>query len=242
MSRLCYPKSIFLLTPLLLAGQAHAASYIETFTTASSNNVGHNHADIGWQAHIGTTATDNSSNTGNSGGFVVVPADYAAKANTSPIGMAWTSEFAPFDRSLNEISTLSFISNNNNSAGTMRFAVRIESTWYVTNQVFTHAGGGGQTSWATKGELEQFNFTSQASAWRTLDFVVNSSLAVGSPLSSDLPAGNLTAAGILIENNTDIVRYDDFQIIQIPEPTLPLLGGLGLIGFSLLRRRNRASL
>ncbi|RYD37863.1 MAG: PEP-CTERM sorting domain-containing protein [Verrucomicrobiaceae bacterium] len=242
MFRISLPKIVVFLAPLLVAGHSNAASYIETFTTSSGSNVGHNHADIGWQAHIGTTATDNGSNTGNSGGFVVVPADYAAKANTSPIGLAWTSEFSPFNRTENEISTLSFISNNNNTAGTMRFAVRIENTWFVTSQTFTHAGGGGQSSWATKGELEQFNFTNQASAWRTLDFAVDSTLAVGSAISSDLPAGNLTAAGILIEGNTDIVRYDDFQIIQIPEPAAPLLGGLGLISASLFRRRNKASL
>lgn len=233
------PRSIFqlLVLPLSLIASTgvQAASYIEDFTVAGTSNVGHN--GVGWQAHIGTGGTDNSANTTNAGGFVVVPSDYAAKANNSPIGLAWTNEFAAFDRSVEEITTLSFVSNNNNNVGTMRFAVQIGTTWYATNQTFTHAGGGAASTWATTGEIETFNFTTVAAAWRMLNFTPNSTLSLGAVLSSDLPSGNLNAAGILIEGNTDIVRYDNFQINQVPEPSAAVLSSLSLLGLAVRRKR-----
>lgn len=216
--------------------------YTETFpNTAGNNNRPHNHSEVGWQAHIGSGATANSSNTGNSGGFVVPDSvgGYGAKANTGSVGIAWTTEFAPINMSLTEITSLSFRSNNNNASDVMRFAVRIDSQWYVTTQAFTHAGGGIYNDWSGA-ENEVFNFTTNAASWQLLNFTTGTggTLSTGAVLSSALPTGTLSAAGIYLESNTGVVRYDDFTINVVPEASASALVVAGLAGIAFRRRRS----
>jgi len=217
--------------------------YSETFpNTAGNNNRPHNHSEVGWQAHIGAGATANSSNTGNTGGFVVPDSvgGYGAKANTGNVGIAWTNEFTSINMSLTEITSLSFRSNNNNASDVMRFAVRIDSQWYITTQTFTHAGGGIYNDWSVA-ENEVFNFTTNAASWQLLNFIPGTpggTLSTGGVLSSALPTGTLDAAGIYLESNSGVVRYDDFTINVVPEPSAAALVVAGLAGVALRRRRS----
>lgn len=237
-------RKFFLLLPFVILPwnslSAAVVYYSESFpNTAANNNRPHNHAEIGWQAHIGSGATANSSNTGNSGGFVVPDSvsGYGAKANTGSVGIAWTTEFAPINMSLTEITSLSFRSNNNNASDVMRFAVRIDSQWYVTTQSFTHAGGGIYNDWSGA-ENEVFNFTTNAASWQLLNFTAGSTLSTGAVLSSALPTGTLSAAGIYLESNSGVVRYDDFTINVVPEPSAAALVFAGFAGSTLRRRRS----
>lgn len=236
---------------------SQAASYIESFPNSTGGNLGHNNAAIGWKAANGSLATDTSTNAGNgSGGFLISnvngaggTAGYGAKAGnvnggtSNPYGLAYTDEVATLNISTSDITSISFQSRNTNANDIFRIVIGLDTgsgtQWYATNTTFTSASG---TTWGG----HNFSFVTTGSEWRALTFTPGSSLALGSTLGSSLPAGTLTSAGLFLSGSSggdlaDVMRYDEFTINYIPEPSAAALGvlafGLGALG----RRRGQGS-
>ena len=203
-----------------------------------------------WQTFNTSSATDASAGTDFGGGFVINAqagldgaVGYLSTVNTS-IGLTFTDEFAPINRSVTEIASLSLASNNSNTAGSFRFAIRIDvggtPTWYATDATYSQIDGGIFNNFPTNGEIKTFTFTTEATAWRELTFTSGSTLSLsGTTLDDPLPMGNLTAAGFYKNAATSTMRLDNFEIAVIPEPsTYALVAGV-LALLVCLRRRSQ---
>ena len=228
---------------LTASTSAQTVHYSETFPRGATADI----ATVGWQTHVGSTAIDRSSNTAFGDGFVVAS---SAGIGTDPgflitsnldLNLTWTNEFSPL--SLGSIVSFSIFSASTFNSGASinhRFAIRVDTTWYATDEVFNDSVS--SATFTSPQELT-FAFTLAAAEWRPLTMVAGDTLELGaSTLGSDLSGGKLTAAGILTDitggDGTVRVRLDDYSITAIPEPNaLALL--LGAAAFSLcLGRRS----
>ncbi|RYD38791.1 MAG: hypothetical protein EOP87_00795 [Verrucomicrobiaceae bacterium] len=242
---------------LALASVSHAAStYQETFPHPGGGNI--SHTDVGWTAVYGSSATDGSANTTNnaSGGFVVsnLGAGYGAKTTFSnSYGLAYTTEVfspsAPITTA--DITSISFLARNSAATDRYRIVLAIDvagtTEWYASNAFFTTTAG----AWADGAQLQQLAFTTAASDWRNMT-VTTSALSVSdSTLGAALPSGTLIAAGLFLSGNSgtagtsggahaNTMRYDDFTVNVVPEPSAAMLGVMGasLLAF---RRKQRPS-
>jgi hypothetical protein len=232
--------ALFLVGPLAAQTSIH---YQETFSGFTTNQA---FSIYGWSAHAGPAASDRSGNvfTGSNDGQFVSPgtgpdstAGYGAKtfATTGRTAIEWTAEFAPVSTDL--VSSISFQTRNDSSANIQRVAIRIDTTWYVSSTTFSSPTS---TAW----QQHTLTFTTDASAWLSLDFVPGSSLNTGVVLTSDLPSGNLTAIGLFNPTHTNTYRFDDVTLttLAIPEPsTFAALGGAAALVCAVFLRRRRAS-
>lgn len=73
----------------------------------------------------------------------------------------------------------------------------------------------------TKAELKTFTFSTNASDWQILNFTSGTSMSLGSVLSSDLPAGDITAFGLYTNYKTKTFRFDTYEIQADPIPEPP---------------------
>jgi hypothetical protein len=83
----------------------------------------------------------------------------------------------------------------------MRIAVRVDGLWYVTTKTFNDPG---TQTWTAQ------SFTNAGTQWAPLDI---SNLVRGNPIDGGLPAGDVTAVGLLANIDGDKVRIDEFEII-----------------------------
>jgi len=240
---------------LALASVSHAAStYQETFPHPGGGNI--SHTDVGWTTVYGSAATDGSANTTNNanGGFVVsnLGAGYGAKTTfSSSYGLAYTTEIISNTITTADITSISFLARNSAASDRYRIVLAIDvagsTEWYASDAFFTTTAG----AWADGAQLQQLAFTTAASSWRSMT-VTTSALSVSdSTLAAALPSGNLIAAGLFLSGNNgtagtsggghaNTMRYDDFTVNVVPEPSAAMLG---LMGASLLafRRKQRPS-
>jgi hypothetical protein len=236
---------------------ASVVVYSELFPNTTTGNAAF--SSVGWQAHYDATAVIQSN--GTAGGAVVsnvVGIDgnggYGAKTATGTVGLHWTTEFGTIDRSVNDLSQVTFFLNNANGADLIRVAVRIDSantpgntaddTWHASSATFTHSGGAGTappttTSFPLNGGLKTFTWTTDAADWRDLTFTSGSALSLGAVRASSLPSGAVTGAGLFNQSNAGVIRFDNFQISQVPEPTS--LGAAAIAVGGLLARRRRVA-
>lgn len=243
-----HPHILLLAVSLAATSSVYAQTvvYTETFPHSGSGNQPVN--TVAWQTYNTSSATNLSGNSAFANGFIISsqngidgnPGDLST--TFQGIGLTFTDEFTSINRSVTEIATLSFATNNANTTDTYRFAIRVDvegtPTWYATNATYSQITGGASTNFPTNGETKTFTFTTDASAWRELTFSAGSTLSLsGTTLTDPLPMGNLTAAGIYNDLNTAALRWDNFQIAVIPEPTTYALvvGALALL--VCLRRR-----
>lgn len=148
----------------------------------------------------------------------------------------WTDEYT-VDRSTNNVTQISWYQGNETKTDQDRVAIRIGSDWYVSTQIFNQSTDiGSANDFKTKAVQKTFTFSTNASDWQTLNFTSGTSMSLGSVLSSDLPAGNITAFGLYTDYKTKTFRFDTYEIQadSIPEPAA--LGLLGLGGLLLLRK------
>jgi hypothetical protein len=216
--------------------------FFENFNHTTGQNTPPNH--IGWSAHYDTTAIDSSatnnrwflasgSGAGRSGiGFL---ADIPSPSAT--IGIGWTTK--PGLIATDMIAELTFWLNNNQEADKVRVAVQIDGLWYASEQEFGVTGDGRVfNNWSTA-EKKTFEWTHDASAWRSLTFIPEQTLSLaGGTLQEDLPQGTITAFGFYSGVNAGAVRIDDFSILLVPEPSVGV-SLLGLAWLGLFRRRRR---
>jgi len=242
------PSFRTLLAGLVLTTSSYGAvsHYLETFPDSTGGNI--SHGSVGWYTYYDATAINATNNAANEtgGGFVLSNINgvggtggYGAKANSNPYGLSYTTEFAPLNRSLTEISNISFYSRNASSTDLFRVVIGLDAggttQWYASNATYNNTTGG--AGFGDSGQLHTLAFTSAASSWRALTFTPGTglSLAAGT-LGADLPVGNLIAAGLFLSgaggaDHAGTMRYDNFNIDVVPEPSALAFGvfGAGLL-------------
>lgn len=247
-------KTLFAGLALTMTSHGAVSHYLETFPDPTPGNI--SHGDVNWKAYYGTTAIDATANNvnGTGGGFVLSnivgvggTQGYGAKADSNPFGLSYTTEFAPVNRSLTEISSISFYSRNVDAGDLFRIVIGLDvggtTQWYASDATYKNTTGG--AGFGTNGELHTLNFTNAASAWRALTFTPSSVLSLGATtLGANLPGNNLVAAGLYLSgstggNHAGTMRYDNFNIDIVPEPSALALGALGT-GLLAFRRGRRA--
>jgi len=244
--------------PALIAFLALPASsqavvlYTENFlnpTPASAKNFG----SVGWLAHTGSTAIDRTSTSavGSSDPAVIWTsvgrgsgAGYGFGALGGNVALYWTTEPGPV--ALASITSLTFFSNNSSTTNGLKFALRLDNNtpgdtsddfWVVSTQTFNSTSSGSSGNWATNSAQEILNFDASAALWTNLTFTAGSTLsAASSARTSDLPGGNVTAFGIYAPTGGN-VRFDDYTINVVPEPSAALLFSGALASLCLRRRR-----
>lgn len=233
------------LSAVLISSAPAAVIYTEDFNPTFDTNP-KSFSAVQWRAHRGGTAEDVSGVTTspyivtNSAGVGGV-AGIGARTASGDIGIAWTDEFSPV--LLADLVSISFRSNNNLTTDLSRMAIGIDVggsvQWFATADTYgrNSATAGTSGNFGTNGELENFTFTTAASAWRLLTFAPGASLVLGGAAVSDLPAGTLVGAGVLTESNAETLRFDRFQIETVPEPSAFGAGALALACSMVLRRR-----
>lgn len=129
----------------------------------------------------------------------------------------------------------------NTDSNETRFAIEIENEgWFVTTESWTNAIGGASDFQNDALKIE-FGFTTDGSAWRTLNpdpndgsFVFSGDQSANA-LGSSLPAGDIIAAGVYMDNPSGGNRFDDFTVVPEPSTYVALLG-LAALGFVFFRR------
>lgn len=207
-----------------------------TAATLGSSTV----ASLGWNANYTPTGTNVIVSSG--GEYVAyrpsapttnaLPAVNSGTANTDPdwgffgvnstgVGgapnIAWTSEYT-IRQSSYDFNTLVFSwhQGDASSADNCRLAVQINGDWYVTTNIFsTPAMSAG--NFPADGVKETYQFTRTNTAWMSLDFTPNSSLVLGSMLTTNLPNGDITAFGWFTASAAgDNLRFDTLEIDAVP--------------------------
>ena len=251
------PSFRVLVLTLPLVSSAHAATtYKETFPNSGGSNA--SHTSVGWFASYSTNATDGSGNIVNNanGGFVVsnLAAGYGAKTTSgSTYGLAYTTEVTANNITTTDITGITFLARNAVITDRFRVVIAVDVAgdiqWYASDAFFTTSAG----TWTggSGAELQTLPFTLNASNWRMLTYAPDNMLAVSdSTLTSDLPIGNVGAVGLFLSGNNDgeggtsggahqgTMRYDDFTVNVIPEPSTAILGTLGVLALAFRKRRH----
>ena len=249
--------------------------YRETFGGPASGNT--NFAFVGWSGYWSPTAqTDdgvvspvNNFGVGNSLGIPTnltnVNAGIEARTNGFPFAsgfmavsnniLTYTTEYT-VNPSLWNIGSISFYSGNTsntfpNGMPGYRIAVQIDGNWYASSQLLVQNNNiAAAANFNTSGQKLIFNWTTSASAWLSLSFTPGTTLALGSPVGSDLPADPITAFGLYSDPsvNTNGIpgvatrRWDTYEIdgTVIPEPSSLALALIGLGTLLGLCRRRKA--
>ena len=224
--------------------------YTETFDKGvGGNDAGWSNGSgpsvVGWQSHVGVGAQDTSVSSGggdfNDWGITDDTDGYAANTQRddtadASISILWTEE--TLFRTGQEIETISFYLRNSDDNAPFHVAVEIGSNWYVSGTSYTQDDSKNWTQ-------QVFNWTTAASSWNDLNFIPGNetatpggTLSIGSPLGSDLPSGDVTAFGLVLNGNEDnTVRVDTFEVTAIPEPATMSLLAIGGLGVLLKRKR-----
>ena len=205
--------------------------YFEGFGSGSSTSL----ASQGWQGWNTTSAADISIRTVEPI-YVYQGTDwdgryFIARSEATPAFIT-TDEAGTI--AVDNLESISFRSNHDNTSSAVRVAAQIDGNWYASVATLSMTANGDGWNWQEKSELDTFLWTNDASAWRTLNFTPGSTLGLGSTLTSDL-AGEVTQLGLYFTGGA--LRIDDFTVNAVPEPgTCSLvLGALLLLAYS--RRR-----
>jgi hypothetical protein len=230
--------------------------YSENFGTPGNTDVAI--TTVGWTMHYGSGLLGEVANTsvvGTTNGGNADPANVNAGASGTTSKrtfinggasagfdlLFWTEEHT-IDRSLFSPTSVVFEMANSDAAASARVAVRIGTSWFASDAVFSTPASGSGT-WTSR----TFTWSNDASAWRALTFdgtfsANGTGLSIGaSTLGPSLPAvGNITAFGLYYDSQIGNMRTSLYQInaTPIPEPSsFAALAALGCLAFATTRRR-----
>lgn len=159
--------------------------------------------------------------------------------NTSPGGQ-FAIVNTGLSLSLGSASKFTWDMQQANSAGHVRILIQLGgSDWYVSNTVvdpLVNATGVFSTPYSTY--ASELAFSLLASNWSTFTLSPETSMAVGSTLTADLPSSTITGIGFYLTNTSsswsDVVRLDTVAVI--PEPSTVALALLAAGAVFLMRR------
>jgi len=254
------------LVAALLIAASQAAQATVAYREVFPNSTGANRpiGEEGWYVHFvdGTVATGETS-IGNPVGSVALDPvasnptqsdfirgyyyrnGFAASAQNKDY-LYWTDEFSLEPMSL--VESIQWDQRNSVSTDPLQAAIRLDvpgtpadtsdDLWFASTQAFTHADG--EAVVTAGGTWYTMTVDFATANWLALDFVPNSSLALGTP--STLPTtAALTGFGIYAPNLLGPQRLDNYTINaadMVPEPATLALLAFGAL--PLLRRRRRA--
>lgn len=247
--------SLVLVGVALIGRSSQAALYTENFTNSSGGNQAI--STVGWSGYYTATATNISTIVTGTG------ADTWGLSNTygNPIangqGYLFTlngsysqqifaavdSTFTPIDMTGTMITW-----NMGNTSNVPKIYVLIEvgTSWYASTTSYSTPANysAGTFNSATSGVTYNLNFTTNKSAWRNFTLTENTSMALGSALTSDLTSSTISSIGFFIDytgvgGTGSAVRIDTLQIIPEPATTWLLLLGVGAMAGARMRVRWR---
>lgn len=246
--------------------------YLENFTTPNNNNnafTEFNWGSIGSNGAVNTTASGTtvvlqSSNAAgpqttlagvNNTGTFATPTN--GPAGSGFMYMATTS----FDRALaftrTEVEyfgatrTLSSsylrgmsIQTGSSSAGNIRPAIMVGSTWYVLSSGLTAGTAANAAAFTgTPAQTQTWDATVfSGSNWAVIDTSVAGFSISGT--TGALPTGNVNSVGFYYTTtlNTGTQRFDNFTLTAIPEPGKIMALGFGIFALVAVARRRRQNL
>ena len=197
---------------ILLVGQAGAdVVYREIFP--NDNGADAPFAETGWQVHVGDHGAPLSTQTVRLSGNTGVPKNlepvqsapanaelargFLFNQNFTQSQLLWTDEVAveiPADRMIG----ISWYQSSD-AGDPVHLAVRVDGVWHATARTFSHSGG-----------YRKMDVAFSADKWLKLDFVENSTLALG---EAAVPTGaQISAIGFFVPELTGKLRLDTMEI------------------------------
>ena len=155
--------------------------------------------------------------------------------------LMWTSEYGiPINTYLN--SQVDWWQGNDAAADTDRVAVRVNTTWFVSNQTFAQVNPlGGDGNFAANSV--KMSLAVAGAQWNLLNFTADTTMVRNNaPTSLPTNIGDVTAFGLYVDNKSSSLRFDTYQIVT-PEPgAFPLFSiGALLLGGQIALKRRRAA-
>ncbi len=179
---------------------------------------------FGWKAVRSTAATSTvgtltaqnfESILLNSRHFLFRAGNNTGNTNTTLPAMGYFDQMKGIDFS--QIGSAKFLLNNSHAADTIRFCVRIGSTWYASAATYSVTGDGRVGSNWTTAEEKTVTFTRAANTWRALTLVEGTTLTLGSVIATEIADGEVTGVGFYNANlvgSTSIVRIGTLEIFR----------------------------
>ncbi len=249
-----HTAGIALAIGVALASSALTSSAAVLYQQDFLNNTGVNKGTgyDNWNSYIGSGASVRTSDPG-SGSVDSIALTYLAGNPSTSNGFLYAVNYQTANQIFAATATFSSIApttiswKQGNSATTVGVRLMIQSggNWYATDQLFTNSSTYTASTFSSSTSADvskSFEFTTLASAWRSVTLVSGSTLSLGSVLSTDLTSSQITGVGFYVQMPSatgSIVRLDTVTVV--PEPKTSILIGLGLIGLLFFRRRSRQS-
>ena len=171
------------------------------FSGVGSSGVSNSLATFAMQTYLGTSGTDVSNVDVPTGGFRQTNQSgqrYLTR-DIASIGPCLFTDSQQFSVPYSELIKLTLNTNNSNTSDVLKFCIRVGQQWYASDQSFTQTVAAvSATDW-TNMEVKTLNI-SDATAWRALTLVPNTSLALGNIAS--LPNGAVVDAFGLFSPST----------------------------------------
>ncbi len=237
---------------VLTSVSTHAAQvYLETFTQTNGDKP---LTAVGWSvlvtesgtiSNYGTQSRAIGINGTNDYAFYAPKADDSTPTWTAAVvndpAMAFTTVPGPIN--IANLTSIGWTSQADNSDGVFRVAIKLGGVWYASSTTLTD-GAPEIPAVYTPLSYNPASFAT-ASNWLAIQntTVGNSgTLSLGAAPGSDL-SGNVTAFGLYLvagsaQEAGDHIRFDNFEINAVPEPSTALLGLFASLGFISRRRRN----
>lgn len=228
--RSCSLAGVFLLS-VSIPSWAQSVLYCETFGNDKAEDQMLSQINTDWRGYRGREAQDITEDSTTSSSRVIssnfgyprnVPNEGTPEPSLSEQKGFVFQRFDPglfvttsFEIDPSKYSSLRFNWHAANSSETdgIRLVVRVGDAWYVSDKAFTTPAS---SLGALSENVHDFEFTTKADAWRHLDFVPNEMLAVGETCTLDLPSGQITGFGLLIEGDGGNKRFDTFSVLVSP--------------------------
>lgn len=169
---------------------------------------------------------------------------YVYRSATGMDSLYWTDEHTIGD--VEDVTMVRWHQRNSSDNDEFQVALRLDTgtpgdtsddQWFASIETFTnltaleHYTNGQPTVWRLNRLLMD------GAEWQSLDFVLNTSLELV-PGVVPLPTGvAVTAFGLYTPNVGDAQRFDNFELLGVPEPSSLLLLVLGGLALLVARRR-----